>query len=211
MKALIWVSLPFIWALSVLGFSAKVVGVSDGDTCLVLNDAKEQIKIRLGGIDAPESRQAFGSKAKHALSEKIFGKRIEVKVQTKDRYGRSVADLYLDDRWINLEMVQDGFAWHYKQYSQGIKLAGAEQNARKAKIGLWIDPSPTPPWDFRKGKPPETKSSAGDGVPGAVRGDYWLNTGSNTRHNSKCKHFSSTKRGRFCSADEGEPCGYCGG
>jgi endonuclease YncB( thermonuclease family) len=132
-------------------FTGKVVKVTDGDTVHVLLD-RETHKIRLLHIDAPESKQAFGTKAKQALSERVFGKEVKVVWKSRDRYKRILGDIYLGDRWINLEMVQDGMAWHYKQFSKDEKMAQAEDEARKAKKGLWADPNPIPPWEFRKKK-----------------------------------------------------------
>jgi len=120
----------------------KVVGIADGDTITVLDAEKVQHKIRLEGIDAPEKGQAFGTKAKEKMSELVGEK--------KDRYGRILGNVHLGDRLINLEMVQEGLAWHYKQYSKAKELADAEDEARKAKKGLWGDKSPEPPWEFRK-------------------------------------------------------------
>ena len=73
-----------------------------------------------------------------------------MKWKEKDRYGRILGDVHLGERHINLEMVQDGMAWHYKTYSKAKNLADAEDAARKAKKGLWADKSPEPPWEFRK-------------------------------------------------------------
>ena len=128
----------------------KVVGIADGDTITVLDAGKVQHKIRLEGIDAPEKGQAFGTKSKDAMSEKVGGEDVVVRWEKKDRYGRILGDVYLGDRHINLEMVEDGLAWHYKQYSKAKALAEAEDAARKAKKGLWVDKEPVPPWEFRK-------------------------------------------------------------
>ena len=68
----------------------------------------------------------------------------------KDRYGRIIGEVMIGSRHINLEMVQDGMAWHYKQYSKSKELAEAEDLARKEKKGLWVDKEPVPPWEFRK-------------------------------------------------------------
>jgi endonuclease YncB( thermonuclease family) len=197
-------------ALSVFGYPAKVVGISDGDTCTVLTADNQQEKIRLAGIDTPEKAQAFGTKAKQALSDKVFGQTVEVKEQSRDRYGRTVADLYLGPRWINLEMVAEGWAWHYKEYSKDPQLAGAEQAARQAKFGLWADKEPVPPWDFRSGGKAKLQVQEQTQIQ-AIDGGYWLNTSGNTRHNSRCKYFKNTKNGRPCSKDEGKACGTCGG
>jgi endonuclease YncB( thermonuclease family) len=128
----------------------KVVSIADGDTITVLDSEKVQYKIRLEGIDAPERGQAFGTKSKEKLSELVGEKEVVVRWEKKDRYGRILGDVHLDDRLINLEMVQDGMAWHYKQYSKSKELAEAEEEARKAKKGIWGDKSPEPPWEFRK-------------------------------------------------------------
>lgn len=128
----------------------KVVSIADGDTITVLDADKVQHKVRLEGIDAPEKAQAFGARSKERLSEKIGEKDVVVTWKEKDRYGRILGDVSLDSRNINLEMVEDGMAWHYKQYSKSKKLAEAEVESRKEKKGLWADKDPVPPWNFRK-------------------------------------------------------------
>lgn len=127
----------------------KVIGITDGDTFTLLRD-KTTIKVRLAEIDCPERKQPFGSRAKQALSDKIFGKEVKLEGEKKDRYGRTIATVVLDDRNINLEMVKDGFAWQYKQYSKSKEFEEAEKEARDNKIGLWVDADPVPPWEFRK-------------------------------------------------------------
>ena len=131
-------------------FSGKVVAVTDGDTIKVLRDGKETT-IRLNGIDAPESNQSFGQRAKQLCSELCFGIVVTVRVMDTDRYGRLVADIVLADGSIlNRELVRLGMAWHYKQYSKDAVLAELELKARASKIGLWADSNPVPPWEFRK-------------------------------------------------------------
>jgi len=186
----------------------RVVGVSDGDTVTVLTADKQQIKIRLAGIDAPESSQAFGNRAKQALADKVGGKTIEVVQQSKDRYGRTVADLYLEGRWINLELVAEGWAWHYRQYSRDQRLADAETAARQAGLGLWADKDPVPPWGFRRG---DRLATPVQSQTPAIEIRYWLNTAGNIRHNSRCRYFENPKSGRPCSKEDGKPCGVCGG
>jgi len=89
-------------------FVGKVVGVSDGDTITVLAAGNKQFKIRLLAIDTPESGQAYGDKAKQALSKKIFGKVVTFKRDEMDRCKRILGDVYLDTQWINLELVKEG-------------------------------------------------------------------------------------------------------
>lgn len=111
--------------------------------------------------------------------------------------------VYHAGRWINLEMMAGDWAWHYKQYSKDKKLAVSEVITRKAKRGLWADPSPMPPWEFRNGKiSPKSET--------AVIG-YWLNESSEVRHNSNCQHYKNTKRGKRCSKTEGQAGRCCGG
>lgn len=132
-------------------FIGRVIKITDGDTVTVLV-GKTQHRIRLAGIDAPEKKQSFGTQSKKALGDKIFGVDVKIVWKKRDLYNRIVGDIYLDDRWINKEMIQDGWAWHYRQFSKSSELAKAETEARSAKKGLWADAAPTPPWEFRKKK-----------------------------------------------------------
>src|SRR6516164_5237333 len=87
-------------------FTGKVVKIADGDTITVLLE-KTQHRIRLEGIDAPEKGQAYGTKARQALADKVFGKTIRVEWKKRDRYGRIIGRVYLDKQDISLEMVKD--------------------------------------------------------------------------------------------------------
>ena len=131
-------------------FSGKCVGVTDGDTIGVLKDGKE-VKIRLDGIDCPESRQDFGSKAKRFTSDLVFGKIVEVYQKDIDKYGRTVARIIVDGKDVSLELVKAGLAWHYKEYSSDSVLANAEKVARNNEDGLWGMNNPIAPWNFRHG------------------------------------------------------------
>src|SRR5262249_34773645 len=119
-------------------FQAKVVKIADGDTITVLLD-KTQHKIRLEAIDTPEKGQAYGTKARQALAGKIFGQTVRVDWKKRDRYGRIIGRVYVSDRDISLEMVREGWAWHFKRYSKEQALADAESEARKSERGLWAD------------------------------------------------------------------------
>jgi endonuclease YncB( thermonuclease family) len=138
--------------------TGKVVAIADGDTLTVLDDAKEQHKIRLHGIDAPEKGQAFGTKARENLTAKVFGKIVRVEIVDVDRYRREVGRIYLGDRFIDLEMVRDGFAWRYVRYDKAGEFAEAENEARSQRRGLWADPHPEPPWEYRREKRAATKN-----------------------------------------------------
>lgn len=140
-------------------FVGKVVSIADGDTVTVLYQ-NQQHKIRLSGIDAPESHQAFGEKSKKALADKVFGKEVKVEWSAQDKYHRILGEIFLGERRISEEMISDGLAWHYKQYSKDQNLAKAEVTAKQLKKGLWIDPNPIPPWEFRNGRSSDKQSTS---------------------------------------------------
>lgn len=128
----------------------RVVSVHDGDTITGLDDTKTQFKIRLDAIDAPELGQPFGQASKKALSEMVFGKDVAVIAKTKDKYGRTVGHVLIEGQDVNLMMLEQGMAWHYKHYDHNARLSRAEEEARAGKKGLWADRDPVPPWDWRK-------------------------------------------------------------
>jgi len=111
----------FFWQVvcsSAANFGGRVVGVSDGDTITILTSTKEQFKVRLFGIDSPESNQSFGSKAKQFTSEQCFGKSVTVQDQGKDRYGRTIGVVLLPGGTnLNLSIVRNGSAWWYRAYA----------------------------------------------------------------------------------------------
>lgn len=132
-----------------------VVAVADGDTITVLDDRRTQHRIRLSGIDAPERKQAFGQRSKQSLSDLVFAKTVTVETNKVDKYRRNVGKVLVDGVDANLVQVQRGFAWHYKAYESEQPAidrevyAEAENEARAAKMGLWSDAGPVPPWEFR--------------------------------------------------------------
>ena len=135
---------------------ALVVGVSDGDTVTVLGDFgadRRQQRVRLTEIDTPERRQPWGTRARQALADKVFQRQVRIASQGEDRYGRLLGRIYLDDRDINREMVREGHAWVYRQYSSDIWLLQDEQAARDSQAGLWSlpDAQRVPPWEWRRG------------------------------------------------------------
>ena len=141
--------------LSISTFSAEIIGkvidVSDGDTITVLDDMNQGIfRIRLDKIDAPEKKQAFGNKAKQYLSAQIFGKKVSTRYKSIDRYGRISGVVFLDGTEINLQMVQNGYAWHYNYFDQTPAYIEAEKQARAEKKGLWQDSAPINLYLFRK-------------------------------------------------------------
>lgn len=131
--------------------SGRVVRVADGDTLSLLDKDNRQHKIRLHGIDSPEREQRYGKSAWNALADMVDGKRVSVVVLGEDSYGRTDGTIYLGDRNINLAMVAAGHAWWYRYYAPHDRvLAAAEERARKQRLGLWAQPDPVPPWDWRR-------------------------------------------------------------
>jgi len=132
--------------------SGRVIGIADGDTFTLLTAGKQQIKIRLAEIDAPESGQPYGNKSKQALSGLIFGKDVRVVVQTKDRYGRTVGRPYVGGHDICAEMVHIGAAWAYREYLIDESLLAIESGAKAAQRGLWglSEAKNMSPWEWRR-------------------------------------------------------------
>jgi endonuclease YncB( thermonuclease family) len=137
-------------------FEGRVIGVSDGDTIKILDTTKTQIKVRINGIDAPEKGQAFGNRAKEAMSDLVFGKTVSANCTKTDRYQREICVVTIDRRDVGLELIKQGLAWHFKKYEKDqapgdrVAYADAENVARTKRIGLWSDSEPIPPWEWRK-------------------------------------------------------------
>ena len=128
----------------------KVVKVIDGDTIDILDSNKNSHRIRFHGIDAPEKKQAYGNKSREFLASLIAGKQVKVLVKDKDRYQRIVGVIKLEGEDINKNMVVNGYAWAYEEYSKDYV---SEQGfAREFKLGLWADKNPIKPSEFRKSK-----------------------------------------------------------
>ncbi len=131
---------------------ARVVEVYDGDTITVLSlDNKTKYRLRLFGIDAPETTQPYGDESRLMLHRLIYGRQIAIQVVDNDTYGRAIAKIYYDNTYINLAMVTNGCAWYYRTYApRELDLPLAENQAKLRQVGLWQSSGPTPPWEFRK-------------------------------------------------------------
>ena len=137
---------------SLAATEGRVVAIADGDTFTLLTGDKQQVKIRLYGIDCPEKKQDFGQVAKQRLSDLVFGQKVSIIKKDIDRYGRTVALVYKKDICINEELLKEGLAWHYVTYDQNPAWERLEKQARREKRGLWVQPHPLPPWEWRKKK-----------------------------------------------------------
>ncbi|MDL2315166.1 thermonuclease family protein [Bacteroidales bacterium OttesenSCG-928-C19] len=169
--------------------TGKVVSVADGDTFTLLTDEKKQIKIRLNGVDCPEKRQDFGERAKRHTSDFIFGKNVIVEIKDIDHYGRVVGIVTLSSgENLNESLLENGLAWHYKQYDNSKKYADLETQARKNKRGLWSSKNAVEPWNFRKVQKENKKSAKEKGIV------YICNSkGSKSYHDEDCRSLSTCK------------------
>lgn len=133
-----------------------VVGVADGDTLTILDVNRQQYKIRLAGIDAPEKAQAYGARSKAYLAGLTFNKTVSVEWNSLDRYGRIIGKVLVGGTDANLEQINAGMAWWYRQYAKEQSpddrevYEHAEIRAKLLRNGLWTDPKPQSPWEWRK-------------------------------------------------------------
>ena len=133
--------------------AGRVVGIHDGDSLTVLI-ARQQVKVRIEGIDAPEHRQSFSAASKEALSALVAGRTVHIAATGKDRYGRTLARVYADGADVGREMIRRGFAWHFLRYNKEKDLAAAEIEARQLRRGLWADVAPSQALATMSGVPP---------------------------------------------------------
>jgi endonuclease YncB( thermonuclease family) len=202
-------------------FSAKVVGITDGDTITVLAASNQQFVVRLSGIDAPELEQPYGAASEKHLADLIAGKQVNLDCGPEESYGRKVCKVLLrNGEDVDLDLVKAGLAWHYKQYAYAQTpadrqaYAAAEDAAREAHIGLWADPHPVQPQDFRHGTqsklcfaPGDHRIACSEQYHGPVRG----NARSHIYHWPGCPNYddiSPYNRVEFPSAEAARRAGY---
>jgi micrococcal nuclease len=143
--------LILIFPAILFAWEGKVVSVTDGDTIKVLQNGT-QVKIRLAAIDCPEKGQPYGQTARKFTADLVAGKIVRIWPADTDRYGRTVAFVFVGSTDLNKELLKAGLAWHYKQYSRDPELAKLEFEARSKKVGLWKEPGAIAPWEWRKQK-----------------------------------------------------------
>ncbi len=182
-------------------YTGRVVGVSDGDTLTLLTAEKQQVKVRLGEIDTPESRQPYGQRAKQALSDLAYNQQARVVVQDVDRYGRTVGRVFVGATDVNAEMIRQGAAWAYRQYLKDQSLLALEAQAKAAKRGLWGLPEAErcPPWDWRKGtcataSAPATRAPA---APTAAPTSATTSGGFTCAGKRYCREMTSCEEAKF--------------
>ncbi|HEX4875610.1 MAG TPA: thermonuclease family protein [Chitinophagaceae bacterium] len=131
--------------------SGKVINIKDGDTLDILYNNKK-LTIRLAHIDCPEKKQPYGQAAKQFISGKCFGQTVTIQHRNEyDRSKRLIGEVIsASGENLNKALVKAGLAWHFKKYSTDQVYAALEQAARQQRIGLWSEPNPVAPWEWRK-------------------------------------------------------------
>lgn len=146
---LLSISLAAASSATFADFSGRVVNIADGDTLSVLVE-KRPIRVRLDGIDAPERGQPFGKRSRQSLSDLCAAKTARVEDHGKDRFGRTIGRVYCAGIAANSEQVRRGMAWTFTRYVPlGSPLYELEAYARLRNLGLWVDPQPVAPWEWR--------------------------------------------------------------
>lgn len=206
---------PLLWLLPLTGtaaeLSGRVVSIADGDTFTLLTSDKQQIKIRLAEIDAPESSQPYGSKSKQNLSGLIFGEEVRIVVQTTDRYGRTVGRPFVRSLDVCEEMIRSGSAWVYRQYVIDKGLFKIESEAKAALRGLWALPEAeqVAPWEWRRGLNNSVERSDNCNIKGNIN-----SKGDRIYHAPGSRSYGATKinesKGErwFCSKTEAKAAGW---
>jgi micrococcal nuclease len=216
----------------------RVVGVTDGDTLKVLLADQRLLRVRFAFCDAPEKKQAYGARAKKAMSELVFGKDIDLRPHAFDRYGRTVAQVGVDGKDVGLEMVRQGLSWVYERYiteaSAEIQetYRKAQEEAKADRQGLWSDPNAIPPWIFRDlakahqeqtiasnwieahQKPVDANTPSLHLAPPTLpesplnSDDVWVNTKSGKYWKPGSAYYARTKRGEYMTEKDAVQEGY---
>ena len=147
-----------VWSIGTSAqiLEGQVVGVAEGDTLTLLDDNRQQHRIRLAGIDASEKAQPFGPRSKQHLPELAFGKDARADCYMVDRYDRDVCTVYVDGKDVGLAQIDAGLACWFRKYAHEqlpndrINHEAAEDRAAADRVGLWQDAKPVPPWEWRR-------------------------------------------------------------
>jgi endonuclease YncB( thermonuclease family) len=134
-------------AASVALLTCTIFSVHDGDT-VSADCGGTRIKVRMVGIDAPELKQKHGRESRQALADLVFQKKVNLKTQSRDKYGRTIAEVFMNGESVNAWMVKSGYAWVYEARPRRDWLP-LQESAKAAAIGLWQEPRPVAPWKFR--------------------------------------------------------------
>lgn len=195
LAALLVISLP----ASAEFIDCRVIGIADGDTFTCLTVNKDQVRVRLAEIDAPEAKQPYGNRARQALSELIFGKSVTLIVQDRDRYGRTVARVKIAAVDVNAEMVRTGAAWAYRDYLKDGSLLNLEAVAKEFKRGIWSlsKTEQQAPWEWRKEKRNGAAQQTASITPGRASMPQSAQNGFNCSVIKSCVQMSGCEEARF--------------
>ena len=179
--------------------AGHVVAVHDGDT-VSIRTSKTTLRVRLADIDCPEIGQPHGSQAKDFTSKLIFGHDASIEARGLDQYNRVIGRVTVDGRDVSEVLVRAGLAWVYSRGPADRALSEAERDARSRRTGIWADPSPVPPWTWRRdhdpnGAKPTTPGSSRPASEERVdvrdaRGPFHGNTQSHMFHRPGCPHYN---------------------
>jgi endonuclease YncB( thermonuclease family) len=123
----------------------------------LFDGAMKQYRVRLQGIDVPQSKQAFGQHLKQHLASLVYDRRGIADCHKQDKYKCSVCKIPVDGIDANLVQIEAGAGWWYREYAKEQSASdravyeAAETRANEAKLGLWADAAPVPPWNWRRG------------------------------------------------------------
>jgi micrococcal nuclease len=145
-----WLGLTIPAAAQTL--TGTVVAVHDGDT-ISIRTGSSTVRVRLYGIDCPEYQQPFSARARQFTSKMVFKREVTVRGEGTDKYDRLLGRVFVDGVELNEALVRNGLAWHYEIRVNDRALADAERHARAAKVGIWSQPNPVPPWRWRREQP----------------------------------------------------------
>jgi endonuclease YncB( thermonuclease family) len=133
--------------------SGRVIVVPEGDTIVVIDANRTRHTVRLAAIDAPERNQTFGNRARACLAKWVYQRNVLIEWNRTDAGGRLLGVIIVDGHDVNLELVRAGCAWWQRDGAQAPDerdvYEQAEKAARERKLGLWGDPKPVPPWEWR--------------------------------------------------------------
>ncbi|HMK35204.1 MAG TPA: thermonuclease family protein, partial [Desulfomonilaceae bacterium] len=179
-RLLIFLLFAIVVPTTCLAWQARVMEVPYGDHLKVRADGKTET-IRLYGIDSPIDPQPFGREARLYTSKRVLGKVVEITPIIRDHYDRIVAWVEVDGESLNKELIRKGMTWWYRKYLPfETELGQLEEEARKAKVGLWKDSSPIPPWEYQPVPPAEPAgplTTQSHGRRGSVRERVMSGTG----------------------------------
>jgi len=161
--SLLFISLSSLTFAQSQRLTGEVVRIADGDTFTLLDTSKKQIKVRFYGIDCPEKGQDFYQVAKDFVSEHCFRKQVQLDVKHIDRYGRTVAVVYINGMDLNLALLRAGLAWHYLSFDKSKEYADAQRSAQERQLKIWSIRTAIAPWEFRKQQKKQRNSPSQQG------------------------------------------------